>query len=53
MKYILKKYVTASSALEAIKLDKKTPVQDVWVDEEDKKEEKTSCIGFSVEVEDE
>lgn len=33
IKFIVRKYVMASSAQEAIRLDKKTPVADVWVDE--------------------
>lgn len=32
-KFVVRKYIFAKSATEAIKLDKKTPVSDVWVDE--------------------
>jgi hypothetical protein len=39
--YIIRKYVLANSALEAIKLEKNKPVDDVWIDEESKK-----TIGF-------
>jgi len=49
--YIIKKYVMANSALHAIKLDKKTPVQDVWIDEDWKKNNihLTPAIGFEVD----
>jgi len=36
-RYIIRKYVMASSAQEAIKLDKKYKPQDVWIDEDYKK----------------
>lgn len=42
--YVIRKYITASSAQEAIKLDKKFPVDDVWLDEEFKKQR---IIGFN------
>lgn len=35
--FVIKKYIMAESALQAIKLDKVTPVDDVWVDEDWKK----------------
>lgn len=49
--YIVRKYIKAQSAQEAILKDKKTPVQDVWVDDEWKKNnpELTPAIGFSIE----
>jgi len=46
--YIVRKYIKAKSAKEAIMLDKKTPVDDVWVDEEFKKT-LTSAIGFDIQ----
>lgn len=33
VKFVIRKYVMAGSAQEAIRLDKATPVHDVWVDE--------------------
>ena len=45
--YIIRKYVAAKSAAQAISLDKKTPVMDVWVDEDFKKTQAgPSAIGF-------
>lgn len=52
--YIIRKYIKASSAQEAIKLDKTTPVDDVWVDDNWKKKEEqnlASAIGFAIEEE--
>ena len=48
--YIVRKYIWAKSASEAIKLDKKIPVQDVWVDDEWKKNSNhpVDAIGFYV-----
>lgn len=40
--YVIRKYIPANSAEEAIKLDKKSKVDDVWLDEESKKR----IIGF-------
>lgn len=50
-RYIIRKYVYATSAIGAIKLDKKCPVHDVWIDNDYKKEdtELASAIGFNVE----
>lgn len=31
--YIIKKYVSANSLKEALKKDKVTPVDDIWIDE--------------------
>lgn len=36
--FIVRKYIMAESASQAIRLEKKTPVHDVWVDEDWKKE---------------
>ena len=46
-RYIVRKYIMAKSATEAIKLDKSTPVDDVWIDDDWKKTEQgVSSIGF-------
>lgn len=45
--YIIRKYLAAKSASDAISKDKKTPVTDVWVDEEFKKTQTgATSIGF-------
>ncbi len=46
--YIVKKYIRAISATQAIKKDRDTPVHDVWVDEDWKKNELASAIGFDL-----
>ena len=46
--YIVKKYIRAISAMQAIKKDRDTPVHDVWVDEDWKKNELASAIGFDL-----
>jgi len=46
-RYIVRKYILANSAQEAIDKDKKTKVHDVWIDDDYKKNnELESCIGF-------
>ena len=55
-RYIVRKYIMARSAQEAINKDKKTPVMEVYIDDDYKKEMKTelnSCIGFQAEKEEE
>lgn len=48
--YVIKKYVMASSAHEALRKEKRTPVQDCWVDDEPRKSDNlANLIGFSVE----
>ena len=37
-RYIVKKYIMAKSAHEALKLERKARPDDVWVDEDSKKE---------------
>lgn len=37
-KYVIRKYIFTESAEKAIKADKKTAVDDVWIDEDWKKE---------------
>lgn len=51
--FVVKKYIYASSAKEAIRKDKKEEVHDVWWDEEHKKRclEPRDAIGFEVEKE--
>lgn len=45
--YVVRKYITAKSASDAISKDRKTPVMDVWVDEEFKKTQTgATAIGF-------
>lgn len=46
--FIVRKYIYANSASQAIKRDKETPVDDVWWDDEDKKmfNEQVNGIGY-------
>jgi hypothetical protein len=47
--YLIRKYVLASSALEAIKLDRKTPVAEVTlVDEKTSESKMADAVGFNV-----
>ena len=53
--FIIRKYVFASSAKQAILKDRRTPVDDVWIDEEWKKkatEQLTPAIGFGFSAQD-
>lgn len=53
--FIVRKYIKALSAKEAIKKDKATPVDEVWVDDEWKKNQQyglADAIGFVHEKED-
>jgi hypothetical protein len=46
----------ANSAIEAIELEKESPVHDVWIDEDYKNEQRrelASCIGFAMSSEEE
>lgn len=45
--YIIRKYIKATSAASAIRQDKKTPVHDVWVDEDWKTKSLSHAIGFA------
>lgn len=45
--FIVRKYIMAKDASEAIKLDKKHPVDDVWVEEDWKRNNLTNQIGYS------
>jgi hypothetical protein len=50
--FIVKKFIMASSAIEAIRKEKKIPVDDVWVDDDWKKgnsEKLANAIGFQTE----
>lgn len=55
MKYILRKYVNADSAKEALALDRKTPVHDLYLKdgEEPKERAFTHAVGFHVAPADE
>ena len=45
--FVVRKYILAKSASDAIRKDKTTPVDDVWVDEDFKKiNPGASAIGF-------
>lgn len=44
--YIVRKYIKAYSALEAIKKDKDHPVDDVWVEERWQDKHLADAIGF-------
>lgn len=44
--YRVTKYIKATSAIQAIKFDKDTPVHDVWVDNDWKPDHLASAIGF-------
>lgn len=52
--YIIRKYIMATSAKDAIRRDKDSEVNDVWVDQDWVKtqhEDKNPAIGFAVETE--
>jgi hypothetical protein len=52
-RYIVKKYIMAKSAHEALKKERKVRPDDVWVDEDWKKENPNqleSAIGFNIET---
>ena len=47
--YIVRKYIKATNAAQAIRKDKTTPVHDVWISEEWKEKQHqhlTNAIGF-------
>lgn len=44
--YIVRKYIRATSAIQAIKRDKLTPVHDVWIDEKWQDKGLAEAIGF-------
>lgn len=47
--YIIRKYIKADSVQAALRKDKSTPPHDVWIDEEWRKKELPSAIGFTVD----
>lgn len=52
--FVIRKFIKASSALDAIKKDRSHPVNDVWIEDEWKKggyENLASAIGFEIENE--
>lgn len=53
--YVVKKYVKAVSAAEAIRKERKMPVDDVWVDDEWRKNQRdglAEAIGFKISEKD-
>jgi hypothetical protein len=46
--FVIRKYVRATSAAEAIRMDKRTAVDDVWIDDTWKAENLPGAIGFEV-----
>jgi hypothetical protein len=53
--YIIRKYIMASSAKDAIRIEKKSEVDDVWLDqdwEKERRKDMSPAIGFVHEVED-
>ena len=50
--FVIRKYILAKRASDAIRKDKTTPVDDVWVDDDFKKSSTgASAIGFEAEKE--
>lgn len=52
--YVIKKYIMASSASDALRKERHTPADDCWVDEkyrESGKDNLTSAIGYSFQGE--
>lgn len=50
--FVVRKYIKATDAAQAIRKDKQTPVHDVWVDDEWAKGQRNQladAIGFGVE----
>lgn len=48
--FIIRKYIFAKNAKEAIRLDKKAPVDDVWIDENYRNQSVT--MGFNIKKDD-
>lgn len=44
--YVVRKYIKAISAAQAIRKDKNTPVHDCWISEDWKPDHLASAIGF-------
>lgn len=54
-RFVVRKYIMARNAKEAIEKDSKTQVDDVWVDEkwmDENKKHFSDAIGFTIETED-
>ncbi len=47
--YVVRKYISAKSAAEAIRKDKTHPVDDVWMDEDFKNKKLADAMGFTIE----
>lgn len=47
--YIIKKYIMATNAIQAIKKDQTTAVHDCWVDDDWKTKNLAGAIGFTVD----
>lgn len=50
--FVIKKYIMASSAKDALRKERKAPADDCWIDEEWRKSEKdnlANAIGFKLE----
>lgn len=51
--YVVKKYVMATSAAQAMRLERKTPVDSVWIDEEWSKgnaRELAAALGYQIDL---
>lgn len=46
--YIVRKYIMATNASQAIRKDKQTPVHDAWVNDDWKPDHLASAIGFDL-----
>ena len=51
--FVVRRYIKATTAAGAIKKVKTTPVHDVWVDDDWKKNSLTEAIGFHADFPDE
>lgn len=50
-RFVIRKYIMAKSALDAIRKDKQTPVDDCWIDNDWLLENNKREIGFNAEKE--
>lgn len=51
--YIIRKYVKANNVTHALRLEKKTPVHDCWIEEKWQEKELPSAIGFDNGIQEE